>query len=274
MSIKSFIQILIILLIISIIAGVYYRYFDINNNIVEEINTLEIDNQEQLKELEKKVFELELKNSELIKKIDNSDKKLKNISSEAIEDIVKVQNEIIKDNEISLKKTNPELKIVQESKETKINENVKETTNKIKNLVKDVEYNSIDERGNKFYLLANSGKSNINNKDILDLVNVRGEIKSDNRDTIYIVSDFAQFNSVNSNSKFYENVVINYQEKQINCVNFDINMETNKAIAYNKVIITDPKSTMKAGIVEFDLKTKNININPESVNEDIEVVTN
>ena len=51
-------------------------------------------------------------------------------------------------------------------------------------------------------------------------------------------------------------------------------METNKALAYNDVLITDPKSKMKAGVVEFDLKTKNININPESAIEKIEVVTN
>ena len=108
----------------------------------------------------------------------------------------------------------------------------------------------------------------------MDLVNVRGEITSDNRDTIYIVSDFAQFNSVNSYSKFYENVIINYQEKQITCINFDINMETNKAIAYNDVVITDPKSTMKAGLVEFDLKTKDININPETTSDEIEVIAN
>ena len=51
-------------------------------------------------------------------------------------------------------------------------------------------------------------------------------------------------------------------------------METNKAIAYNDVIITDPKSIMKAGIVEFDLKTKDININPESSTSEINVITN
>ena len=51
-------------------------------------------------------------------------------------------------------------------------------------------------------------------------------------------------------------------------------METNKAIAYNNVIITDPKSIMNAGIVEFDLKTKNINITPESTSTDIEVISN
>ena len=123
-------------------------------------------------------------------------------------------------------------------------------------------------------MLANSGKSNIYNKDILDLENVRGKITSEVRDTIYIVSDFAQYNSLNLNSKFYENVIINYQDKEITCINFDINMETNKAIAYNNVIITDPKSEMKAGIVEFDLKTKNIEINPESAITEIQVITN
>ena len=50
-------------------------------------------------------------------------------------------------------------------------------------------------------------------------------------------------------------------------------METNKAIAYNNVVITDPKSIMTAGIVEFDLKTKNININPKNNNSEIEVIT-
>ncbi len=102
---------------------------------------------------------------------------------------------------------------------------------------------------------------------------MRGKITSDTRDTIYIVSDFAQYNSINLNSKFYENVIINYQDKEITCKNFDINMNTNKAIAYNDVLIVDPKSEMKAGIVEFDLKTKNIEIKPESALEKIEIIS-
>ena len=257
MSIKSLFQILISLLIISIIAAVYFKYFDTNKNIIEEINSLETINQEQLKDLEKKIVELELKNNELGLKIENNEK-LKNISS------INNEKEVIKVNDMSIVKDAANKTNEQTSKVSK---------EEIKNLVKNVEYSSIDERGNKFYLLANSGKSNISNSDILDLVNVRGKIISDNRDTIYIVSDFAQFNSVNSNSKFYDNVIINYQEKQITCINFDINMETNKAIAYNNVIITDAKSKMKAGLVEFDLKTKNININPDTNTTKIEVIT-
>ena len=258
MSIKSLIQIFIAILIILIIAGVYYKYFDTNKKIVEEINTLENDNKEQLKALEKKISELEAKNNELDLKINNN----KIIKDESLK---KSQTKVDKIVSTIVDKDDGNLKNKHDNKKSK---------EKIKNLVKDIEYNSIDEKGNKFYLLASSGKSNIYNKDILDLDNVRGEITSDNRDTIYIVSDFAQFNSVNSNSKFYNNVVINYQDKQITCINFDINMETNKAIAYNDVIITDAKSTMRAGILELDLKTKDININPESAKDKIEVIAN
>ena len=269
MSIKSLVQILILLLITLIIISVYYKYFNTNNKIVEEINSPKINNEEQLKELEKKITILEIKNEELISQIElNKENLKKNILKKNVESKKNINNN---DNKVKLVSNN---KIIESEG---INKKIKKTSNtekKINNLVKDVEYTSVDQRGNKFHLLANSGKSNSINTDILDLINVRGKIISDRRDTIYIVSDFAKYNSLNLNSQFYENVIINYQDKEITCTNFDISMETNKAIAYNNVFITDPKSTMKAGIVEFDLKTKNININPESSTEEIEVVTN
>ena len=262
MSIKTLIQILILFLIILIIGGVYYNYFN-KKNIVEEID-LSKSNTSQIEKLERKINNLELKNQELSKKVDNIPDK----SGETI--LANLNNEIEEKNKLNSKKVESEDIDIKEETKKKITSQEKI----IKNLVKDVEYTSVDERGNKFYLLANSGKSNINNNDILDLDNVRGRITSDTRETIYIVSDYAEYNSVNLNSKFYDNVIINYQDKEITCVNFDINMETSKAIAYNSVVITDPKSIMKAGIVEFDLKTKNININPESSKEEISVITN
>ena len=268
MSIKSFIQIIILGLMISIIVGVYYKYFQSNESIVEEINSSEIYNQEQLKILEKKVLELEIKNNELSSII----KKDKTITEKLFSD-TKTQNDKIENSSKSInsKLDNKQTKDVK-VKKSEIKSGIE--NKKVKDLVKDIEYTSVDQKGNTFHLLANSGRSNINNSDILDLINVKGKITSEKRDTIYIVSDFAQYNSVNLNSKFYKNVIINYQDKEITCINFDINMETNKAVAYNDVLITDPKSKMKAGIVEFDLKTKDININPESAINKIEVVTN
>ena len=277
MSIKSLIQSLILLLIIIIVAGVYFKYFDTKKNLVNELTLSNETNQEKLEELEKKISDLEQKNKQLNQKIKN-DKAISNkilVKEDKKEiDVIK-ENTISKENNLNAKKSDDKIKIEEDAIETKskkINEKEKPKKKEIKNLVKDVEYTSVDQKGNKFYLLATSGKSNINDSNILDLKNVRGKITSDTRDTIYIVSDFAQYHSINLNSKFYENVVINYQDKQINCVNFDINMETNKAIAYNEVIITDPKSKIKAGMVEFDLKTKNIDIKPESAIENIEVL--
>ena len=277
MSIKSLIQSLILLLIAIIIAGVYFKYFDTKKNLVDELTLSNETNQEKLEELEKKISDLELKNKQLNQKI-KKDKIESNkllVKEDKEETDIIEENTIPEENSLNTKKNDNKIKIeedVTESKTKEIKEKKKQKKKEIKNLVKDVEYTSVDQKGNKFYLLATSGKSNVNDSNILDLQNVRGKITSDTRDTIYIVSDFAQYHSINLNSKFYENVVINYQDKQINCVNFDINMETNKAIAYNEVIITDPKSTIKAGMVEFDLKTKNIDIKPESAIQNIEVL--
>ena len=272
MSFKSLIQIVILLLIPIIIGAVYFKYFDEKKKVVEEIKLSEGIENKKLLDLEKKILELELKNNNLSKKLESKlEEKITveeiNISESKKKKLNK--NENIKKIELDKNKEAKAQKEKSELKEIKLeNKDIE-----IKNFVKNVEYISVDERGNRFRLLANSGKTNDVNKNILDLENVRGEIKSDKRDTIFITSDFAEYNISNLDSKFYENVIINYQDKKIFCINFDINMSTNKAIAYNDVIIKDPNSTMKAGIVEIDLKTKDININPESINTKIEVVS-
>ena len=257
MSIKSFIQFLILFLIIFIVGIVYFKYFETKKKVVEEINLNENNLNNQILDLEKKISQLELKNINLNKRLEIELEKKIIVEDLNISD-VEIKGEERKDKKIEIKENKAD--------------NIKKR--EIKNFVKDVEYTSVDQRGNRFYLLANSGKTNNKNNDILDLENVRGEINSDKRDTIFVTSDYAQYNTTNLNSKFYENVIIDYQDKKISCINFDINMKTNKAIAYNNVIITDPKSKMKAGIVEFDLKTKNININPENINTEIEVISN
>ena len=276
MSFKSLIQIVILLLIPIIIGAVYFKYFDEKKKVVEEIKLSEGIENKKLLDLEKKILELEKKNNTLSKKLQTKiTEKITVEETNVLESEKKTlsKNEEIKKNKKNeLDKKKEETKLVEKNEIKKIK--VEDKDKEIKNFVKDVEYTSVDEGGNRFRLLANSGKTNNTNKNILDLENVRGEIKSDKRDTIFITSDYAQYNISNLNSKFYENVIIDYQDKKISCVNFDINMSTNKAIAYNDVIITDPKSTMKAGIVEFDLKTKDININPETINTKIEVISN
>ena len=241
MSLKSIIQIIILIIIFIILGGVYFKYFSQEKIIVDE--SIQKSEQESIKNSKETVEinqeEKVMNNEEIKKEITINDEKSKSFTSK--------NKEIIKNNE---------------------NKNLPKTDNKkkeneIPNLVKDVEYLTTDKNGNKYKILATSGRTNRNDTNILDLDNVRGEITSKKRSTIYIISDFAEYNSSTLESKFYSNVVINYEDKQINCENFDITMDTNIAIAYNNVVMADPKSTMKAGKVTLNIETKEIDINPD-----------
>ena len=245
MSLKSAIQIIILIIIFIILGGVYFKYFSKEKIIVDE--SIQKSEQEGIKDSKETVKinqeKKAINNGEIKKKVTINNKNSKLLKSK--------NKEIIKNKEnINLPKKDN-----------------KKKKNEIPNLVKDVEYLTTDNNGNNYKILARSGRTNKNDKNILDLVSVNGEVTSENRSTIYIVSDFAEYNSATSGSKFNSNVIINYEDKQINCENFDINMDTNIAIAYNDVVVTDPKSIMKAEKITLNIETKEIDINPEQNNK-------
>ena len=248
MSLKSIIQIVIILLIIIILGGVYYNYFannkkiTIDKNVQTEINT------------DKTRKKITLTENTIEKKTNNN----KNIINDQT-------NEVIKNNE----------KVLTNDEPVKIkDEKIKRKKPEIDNIVKDIEYLTTDKNGNKYKILATSGRTNSEDKNILDLDNVRGIITSNERSTVYIKSKHAEYNSSNLNSSFYKNVVINYEDKEITCDYFDVDMKTNIAIAYNNVVVTDTNSIMKAGKIILNIQTKVININPENKKNKVSVTIN
>ena len=235
MSIKTTVQLIIVLLIGFILSLVYYNYFSVKNDIDQNIKDF----------TEEKVIE---------KKV--------------------IKEKVIEEKNLDTNKSNKDLNISEKSnlEEENIKSDISEVNDKnnqedgedLSNILKEVEYLTIDNKGNKYKIYANSGVTSDENKDILELDKVRGIITSEKRSTIYIVSDFAKYNSSNQNSHFYQNVVINFEDKQIDCDYFDINMQTNLSVAYGNVVVTDPKSIMKAGKITLDMETKDINIEPES----------
>ena len=247
MSLKSLIQIIITLVIIIILGGVYYNYFAINKKIIVDKNIeTEID--------ANKLNEKTNLNENLIEK-----KKLK-------------VSENVKNN-IYEKEKSEEIKKVK-SEETNLKKEKKSNKPKIDNIVKDIEYLTTDKNGNKYKILATSGRTNSENKNILDLDNVRGIITSKKRSTVYIVSDFGEYDSSKLNSIFYQNVIVNYEDKEINCDYFDVDMKTNIAKAYNNVVVKDPNSTMKAGKIILNIETKVININPDNNRKKVSLTIN
>ena len=239
MSTKSAIQLVILIIIFIILGGVYFKYFS------KEKITVDQTPQQTEEEINKNLQD-DSKNKDENEVLNSTDKDKSNKKK-------------IETNKIDFENSKEKKP---EKKNTKPNEKQKEDY-EIPNIVKDVEYLTTDKNGNKYKILATSGRTNQIDKNILDLDNVKGEISSKERPTIYIVSDFAEYNSSTLGSKFYKNVVINYEDKQITCENFDINMDTNIAIAYNNVVVTDPQSTMKAGKIALNIETKEIDINPD-----------
>ena len=239
MSLKSLIQVIIILIIVIILGGVYFNYFANNNKISLENNEKKIQTEIDINKPKKKETKT-LSDEPSVKTEINMSKEVK---------------EVIKEN-VNLKKK------------------IKPNKPKINNMIKDIEYLTTDKSGNKYKILATSGRTNSEDNNILDLNNVRGIITSNVRSTIYIVSDFAEYNSSNLSSNFYQNVVINYEDKEITCDYFDVDMQTNIAIAYNNVVVTDPQSIMKAGKIILNISTKVININPDNKKNKVTVKIN
>ena len=279
MSLKSLVQVVILLVIIVIIGSVYSNYFLEAKIKVEEV-------EEKITKVEKITQnDSNYKNEEISKKKINTEKILKTTKIKK-EDKKILEENIEASNKIKIEEPENDKILEENIKQVDANKNLAENNSKeielkknlqkqdVKNLVKDIEYLTTDANGNKYKILASSGGTNLKDNSVLNLENVRGIITSKDRSTIFIVSDFAEYNSSNQNSKFYQNVVINYENKQITCNNFDINMEKNLAIAYNNVVITDPNSVMKAGIITLDILTKNININPENKIEKVKIITN
>jgi len=231
MSIKSLLQIILILLIFIIIGGIYFIYFYSNPN--KKVGLSEVNGN-----LNISVDKVILKDN------DATDKSELSIES--------------KENS---KKVNDDKKIIEE----------KQKYMKFENLTKQIQYITSRSNGDVFKILADTGKTNLKNSNLLDLENVKGSIISSDRSDIYISSKFAEYNYSDQNSKFYDDVVIKYNDQVIKCDNLDLKISDNIAIAYNNVILENRNSLMKAEKITMNILTKDISINSD---EEIEITKN
>ena len=243
MSVKSLLQLILLLLIVLIIGGIYFLYFyskPINNDNLLNKNLEEIE-----KNLDKENLLGEtISNNQLNEKPSSANLK-QNIK------------ELEEDNPMN----NITPRIVDENKNKNVSQNLE--LDNMKNLSKKIEYITTNDKGDIFKIIAKYGKTNLKNSNILDLEQVDGIISSLERSQIYISSNNAKYNYANQNSKFYNNVKINYDNKEITCDNLDLNISENLAVAYNNVVIKNENSFMKAQIITLDIITKDININSD-----------
>ena len=128
------------------------------------------------------------------------------------------------------------------------------------NIIKNIEYKSTDRSGNDYILKAKIGEIDIKNKNIIRLNGVSGKIILVQKEPININSKFAIYNTENSDTKFYEEVKIQFENNQINSGHFDLFINENIAKIYDNVIFDNNLSKINADIINIDLLSGNINV--------------
>lgn len=158
-------------------------------------------------------------------------------------------NQIIQDQNVQ-----SETKII--NKEELNNSEKEELTN----IIEDVEYKSLDRKGNQYIVKAEIGKIVLKEKNIMKLNNVVGKIILLEREPIRIYSDYAEYNTINFDTKFYGNVEIKFEDNKVNSDNFDLFMKDNVVKIYNNVVLDNNVSKLNADILNIDLLNGDINV--------------
>jgi len=129
------------------------------------------------------------------------------------------------------------------------------------NIIKDINYSSEDLKGNKYILLAKEGEIDLNNSDIIFLREVIAYIKlKEKNEIITITSDFGKYNTINFDTIFSKNVIINYIDNKITGEYLDLSIDKNLLLVSRDVIYINSENVLTADVIEVEIDTKNTKI--------------
>ena len=128
------------------------------------------------------------------------------------------------------------------------------------NLIKDMSYESTDDRGNKYLIYSEYGEVNADDSDIILMKNVMAKIYLFEKDIIYINSLSAKYNITNYETNFDTDIELKYLDHTIFAENMDLSFQKNFAWLYTNVVYKGYDYELFADKIEIDLITKNSKI--------------
>ena len=153
-----------------------------------------------------------------------------------------------------------------EEKKEPIQENIEKS-----NVLKDVEYNSKDSSGNVYILKASEGIIDQNNTNIIYLTSIKASIELKDYNSINISSKFGKYNIDNFDTIFSKNVIIEYLDNIIIGEYLEFSLSKNLMTISRNVVFKNDKSSLKADVIEVDIKTKDIKISMYEENKKINI---
>ena len=139
-------------------------------------------------------------------------------------------------------------------------------------LIKDINYSFYDTAGNYYELLSEVGKVDINNSDKIFMTNVIATIYLIDSSPVKITSKHANYNKINHETSFFENVKVSHLIHKATSENLDISFKNNIASMYNNIVYNKPGTKLKADRLEIDLITKNSRIFMDNKTEKIKII--
>ena len=139
------------------------------------------------------------------------------------------------------------------------------------NALKDVEYKSKDSSGNEYILKASEGIIDQNNTNIIYLTSIKATIESKDYSSINLSSNFGKYSIDNFDTIFSKNVIIEYQDNVIKGEYLEFSLNKNLMTISRNVVFKNDKSSLKADVIEVDIKTKDIKISMYEENKKINI---
>ena len=143
---------------------------------------------------------------------------------------------------------------------SKVEEIIPEENSYKSNIMQDVGYSSKDTKGNEYTVNASQGEIDFNNSNVIYLTNVEALIKLNNSRIVKITSDYGKYNSINFDTIFSKNVIINYLQNEITGEYLDFSMQRDTMIVSRNVVYKNLENVLIADVIEINVSTKDTKI--------------
>jgi LPS export ABC transporter protein LptC len=126
--------------------------------------------------------------------------------------------------------------------------------------INDINYISLDDRGNKYQITAKQAEIKNENPDVMLLEEVVAFIFIKDSDTVKITSDFGKYNSKDYDTIFSENVIVIYPGHRVTGEYLDFSFLSDLGVFTKNVVYTGEKTNLFADKIEMNLTTKDTKI--------------
>ena len=160
-------------------------------------------------------------------------------------------------------------------KSEKIDENIKNSVtvenDKGSNTIENLKYVSEDLLGNTYIIIAKSAEVQEDKVDQVRLAEVLAKIIQQNDETIYINSNFADYNRENNNTIFRENVSVLYGDQTINANIINLNFLKKLIEIQENVYYKNKNANIKADKIEINFQSKKLKISMDKSDDKVEI---